>query len=228
MGRFDLTDPSDWGIRRSDMKMTLPAPTSIDIGWVRNARKGWLLLVVATIALLFMFTASPWSSPVRESIKWAGLALIVACIAGRTWCALYIGGRKTRALVTVGPYSVSRNPLYGFSIVGAFGVGAQLGSLSVALIAGASAWIVHRMVVMQEERLLLAEHRDIYLRYVAAVPRFLPRLDMWKDTEFLDVRPRAVVTTFLDACVFLAAVPLAELCSYFQQIGVVSVLLWLP
>jgi len=210
------------------MKMTLLAPTTVDIGWVRNARKGWLLLVVATVALLFMFTASPWASPVREGIQLAGLGLILVCIAGRTWCALYIGGRKTRALVTVGPYSVSRNPLYGFSILGAFGVGAQLGSLSVALIAGASAGIIHRMVVMQEERLLLSEHRDIFQRYVAGVPRFLPRLDLWKNGEFLDVRPRAVATTFLDACFFLAAIPVAALCAYCQQVGLVSVLLRLP
>ncbi|HUI96287.1 MAG TPA: isoprenylcysteine carboxylmethyltransferase family protein [Xanthobacteraceae bacterium] len=210
------------------MKMTLLAPTGVDIGWVRNPRKGWLLLVVATVALLFMFSASPWASAVRESIRWAGLGLILICIAGRTWCALYIGGRKTRALVTVGPYSVTRNPLYGFSIIGAFGVGAQLGSLSVALIAGAFAWIVHRMAVMQEERLLLSEHRDTFQRYLAAVPRFLPRLDLWKDAEFLDVRPRSVVTTFFDACFFLAAVPVAELCGYVQHLGFVSVLLRLP
>jgi protein-S-isoprenylcysteine O-methyltransferase Ste14 len=210
------------------MKMTLPAPTTVDIGWVRTARKGWLLLVIATIALLFVFTASPWSSPVREGIRWAGLGLILLCIAGRTWCALYIGGRKTRALVTVGPYSVSRNPLYAFSIAGAFGVGAQLGSLSVALMAGASAWLIHRMVVMQEERLLLSEHRDRFQRYLATVPRFLPRLGLWKDAEFLDVRPRSVVTTFLDACFFLAAIPVAALFAHFQETGLVPVLLRLP
>jgi protein-S-isoprenylcysteine O-methyltransferase Ste14 len=210
------------------MKMTLLAPTSVDISWVRTARKAWLLLVVATIALMFMFTAAPWASPVREGIRWAGLGLILVCIAGRTWCALYIGGRKTCALVTVGPYSVSRNPLYGFSILGAFGVGAQLGSFSVALIAGASAWIIHRMAVVQEERLLLSEHRDTFQRYVAAVPRFLPRPDLWKDAEFLDVRPRFVVTTFLDACFFLAAIPVAQLFAHFQATGLVPVVLRLP
>ena len=38
-------------------------------------------------------------------IEWAGIVLIVACILGRTWASLYIGGRKIDALVMDGPYS---------------------------------------------------------------------------------------------------------------------------
>ena len=53
-----------------------------------------------------------------------------------TWSSLYIAGRKGRELVTVGPYSTCRNPLYFFSIVGAAGMGAQSGSLTLGLICG--------------------------------------------------------------------------------------------
>jgi protein-S-isoprenylcysteine O-methyltransferase Ste14 len=44
--------------------------------------------------------------------------------------------RKIEELVTVGPYSVMRNPLYFFFILGGIGVGAQSGSVVVALICG--------------------------------------------------------------------------------------------
>ena len=163
-----------------------------------------------------------------DAIEWVGRGLIVICILGRTWCSLYIGGRKTSRLVMTGPYSVSRNPLYVFSIIGAVGIGAQLGAVSVALLAGVFAWIVHILVVEQEERLMLASHGETFRDYAARVPRFLPRLSGWKNVEVLEVRPRAVVTTFFDACFFLAAIPLAEVFEHFQRTGIIPVLLTLP
>ena len=65
-----------------------------------------------------------------------GLLLIAVCIVGRTWCTLYIGGHKKRQLRTHGPYSVVRNPLYVFTIIGTAGIGvnpAPLPRLSYSL-----------------------------------------------------------------------------------------------
>jgi protein-S-isoprenylcysteine O-methyltransferase Ste14 len=213
------------------MKMTSIDKTLIDpdaIASVQKIRKIVLLLAVASIGALFIFGAPQWSPRVESMIEWAGRLLIVVCILGRTWCSLYIGGRKTSRLVMTGPYSVSRNPLYVFSIIGAVGIGAQLGAVSVAVLAGIFAAIVHMLVVVKEERLMLASHGDVFRDYAARVPRFLPRMSGWKNVEFLEVPPRAVVTTFLDACVFLASVPLAETFEHFQHTGVIPVLLWLP
>src|SRR5882762_3924792 len=107
---------------RHGMKMTSIDKTSIDpdaIASVQKIRKIVLLLAVASIGALFIFGAPRWSPRVESVIEWAGRLLIVVCILGRTWCSLYIGGRKTRRLVMAGPYSVSRNPLYVFSVIGA-------------------------------------------------------------------------------------------------------------
>ncbi len=216
---------------RHSMKMTTIDKSYLDpdvIGSVQKVRRFVLLLAVASIGALFVFGAPRWSATGETAIEWAGRALIVICIVGRTWCSMYIGGRKTSLLVTTGPYSVSRNPLYVFSMIGAVGVGAQIGAVSVAVLAGIFAWIVHTLVVIQEERLLLAAHEDDFLDYAARVPRFLPRMSGWKNVELNDVRPRAVMTTFLDACILLAAIPLAEICEHFQRTGVIPVLLRLP
>ena len=216
---------------RPGMKMTSIDKSSIDpdaIASVQKIRKIVLLLAVASIGALFVFGAPRWSADVETVIEWAGRALIVVCILGRTWCSLYIGGRKTSRLVTAGPYSISRNPLYVFSVIGAVGIGAQLGAVSVAILAGIFAAIVHMLVVVQEERLMLASHGDVFRDYAARVPRFLPRMSGWKNVELVEVPPRAVVTTFLDACFFLAAVPLAETFEHFQHTGVIPVLLRLP
>ena len=100
------------------------------------ARKLGLLVTLAVFAVLFFFGDTRWSPAVHETMRWLGAGLIFVCISGRTWCSLYIGGRKNHELVTTGPYSVSRNPLYVFSIIGAIGIGAQFGAVSVAILAG--------------------------------------------------------------------------------------------
>ena len=231
VGHPRLTSLGASGMTRRSMKMTTIDKSSIDpdvMGSVQKIRKIVLLLAVASIGALFIFGGSWWSPDVEDAIELVGRLLIVICILGRTWCSLYIGGRKTSRLVTAGPYSVSRNPLYVFSIIGAAGIGAQLGAISVAILAAVFAGIVHSLVVSQEERVMLASHGDVFRDYAARVPRFLPRLSGWKNVEMLEVPPRAVVTTFFDACFFLAAIPLAEFFEQLQRSGFIPVLLRLP
>jgi protein-S-isoprenylcysteine O-methyltransferase Ste14 len=213
---------------RRSMKTTTLAPSAVDIHSVQMARKLGLLVTLATFAALFFFCGPRWSFVVHETMRWIGAGLIFVCIGGRTWCSLYIGGRKTHELVTTGPYSVSRNPLYVFSIIGALGIGAQFGAGSVVILAGVCAWLVHIIVVRQEERLLLAEHGEPYARYLAEVPRFFPRFSRWKNVEMLEVRPRTVARTFVDACLFLAAIPVAAAFDLLHSLGLLRVFLTLP
>ena len=213
---------------RRGMKPTTLAPPAVDIHSVQMARKLGLLVTLATFAALFFFCGPRWSFEVHETMRWLGGALIFVCISGRTWCSLYIGGRKTHELVTTGPYSVSRNPLYFFSIVGAVGVGAQFGAVTVAILAGVCAWLVHIIVVRQEERLLLAAHGEPYARYLAEVPRFWPRFSRWKNVDVLEVLPRTVARTFIDALFFLAAIPVAAVFDLLHHLGLVRVFLLLP
>src|SRR5690606_41067661 len=69
-------------------------------------------------ALPILFSRSGWprGSILADLLSLAGLVLILACIAGRCWASLYVGGRKNQELVTAGPYAHMRNPLYFFSI----------------------------------------------------------------------------------------------------------------
>ena len=210
------------------MRFATLAPSNVDIGAVKTNRRACLWLTVAFVCLAFMFGMSRWSDPGREAIRWIGLGLIVLCIGGRTWCALYIGGRKTRELVTAGPYSLCRNPLYLFSIVGGVGVGAQLGAVSIAVLAGFLTWAAHVPAVTHEERRLLATHGESYRDYLARVPRFLPQLFHWQDAQGLEARPRAVIKTFIDACWFLAAVPIAALTEHLQGAGAIRAFVHLP
>lgn len=202
----------------------------MNIAAVQTIRKIVLFAAVALGVFIFAVSNSrhPSDGTVHEMIEWTGIVLIVACILGRTWASLYIGGRKIDELVTIGPYSTMRNPLYFFSILGAAGAGAQIGSIVVALICGLIAYAVFSVVVLQEERLLLQHYGDAYKAYMARVPRFFPNPALWQDEPTLTIRPPRVLMTFVDALVFLLAVPVAEGFEHLQDIGVFPVLFLLP
>lgn len=202
----------------------------IDIGRVQKLRKYTLAVAIAAGLGVGLFTRSPsvTDGPIHEAIEYAGMALILACILGRGWCAAYIGGLKNRELVTLGPYSMSRNPLYFFSILGAAGVGAQFGSLTLALLAAAITYGVFAVVVHHEEELQDGLHGEDYRLYRATVPRFLPRLAAWQEPATLLVNTRAVRVTLLDSLVFLLSLPVAEGIEHLQTTGLLSVYIHLP
>lgn len=186
-------------------------------------------LIVAGLLFLIVGEAqSPNGEREHETIEWIGLVLIVIAIFGRTWCAIYLGNEARKVLVAQGPYSVCRNPHYGFTILGAVGVGAQVGSATVAIVCGALAWIVVQRVALQEEAQLLALHGEAYARYCERVPRFIPKISLWRDVEMTEVWPQTVAATFLESVIFLLAIPVAEGIEYLHDIQVLPVLVRLP
>lgn len=128
-------------------------------------------ILAAGLAVMLAWTATVRAVPYLEHpVEHLGLVCILACILGRAWCSLYIGGRKKQEIVDVGPYSISRNPLYVFSFLGAFGVGAQTGSLVVAVVFAAAAYVVFRVVVGREEAFLLQAFGSPYEAYLSRTP----------------------------------------------------------
>ena len=199
--------------------------TGVDLQRLQQKRKQVLIVGIAIGVVLLAITDSSWRiawPSVHRSIQWSGLLLILICILGRTWATLYIGGQKQRELVTKGPYSVVRNPLYLFTLFGAAGIGALSGSLVMAVVCAGFATAVFLSVVRQEEQFLLATFPREFPAYAARVPRLLPRLSAWQDADQLIVKPRLVHRTFLDASLFLMAVPLVGVKALVRDF------LWLP
>ena len=197
-----------------------------DLGRFQSLRRFWLAAGLAALALLLLFVGSAWNSaPVSEGIEYAGLFLIGLGILGRLWCTLYIGGKKAGMVVSTGPYSIMRNPLYFFSAIAALGAGAQSGSIVVALALGLLCVAAFHIVIAREERFLAEKFGAPYLAYLNAVPRFFPSPRLFQDDAVVSVIPKRVYATLLDGLVFFAAVPAFALVEHLQISGVLPVLL---
>jgi len=165
---------------------------------------------------------------VHETIEMFGVLLIFLGIVGRLWATLYIGGRKSSEVVTGGPYSITRNPLYVFSTVAAAGVGAQIGSFSgIILFAVLCAGAFH-IVILREEKFLKEALGAPYQAYLNKVPRFFPKLSLYREGDTGSFKPRLLLTTLLDGLVFLVALPAFELIDGAQQSGMLPVWFTLP
>lgn len=206
--------------------------SSIDINAVQTIRRIALgtLGIIGFVVLLF--TDSVWQntagSGMDQTIESIGLVLMAITIVGRTWCSLYIGGRKKQLIVEDGPYSICRNPLYVFSFIGAAGAGAQFGAISTAALVCAFTIVVFVVVTHKEEQFLRDKFGRVYEAYCERVPRFIPNFRLWRPVSTLEIQTSLVTRTFLDACLFLAAYPVAEAIEWLQDAHYLPVYFLLP
>jgi len=190
-------------------------------------RRKWVLLALSAATLGGLLVSEPaWrpDGPAHEVLEWLGNCLLLVCVLGRAWCTIYIGGRKKSELVQFGPYSITRNPLYLFSFIGAAGIGARSGSLTATVLLALACYAVFAIVVQREERFLSDKFGSEYDGYAGRVPRFRPRFSAWQDREVTETTPRLVLTSMLDGLLFFLAIPLIEVVETLHETGHLPVL----
>ena len=165
------------------------------LGMYQHWRRIWLAVAIALLSGILLFVGTSWQEAAHEMIEAIGVVLIGAAILGRLWCTLYIGGRKSDMVVQTGPYSIMRNPLYFFSAIGAAGVGAQSGSIIVALVFGLLCTLAFLIVIRREEGFLSGQFGADYQDYLNSVPRFFPNVRMFRDEATLSVLPQRLYVT---------------------------------
>lgn len=163
-----------------------------------------------------------------EIMRWAGYLALIAGVMGRVWCSAYIGGRKSQLVIDVGPYSMTRNPLYVFSFIGLLGVGLVSGMLSVTLAFALGFALYYRGVVAGEEIFLTGRHPDEFADYVKRVPRWCPNPRLYREAKEPMGLPRNVLITIRETSVFFLAFPLLALIGWLQDTEILPVLLRLP
>lgn len=179
-----------------------------------------LLRLGAIILLPLLILTHPYfggDGLIYELMEVVGTLLIIACVLGRFWSILYVGKHKNRGVVTDGPYSITRNPLYFFSTIGAFGVGLLFGKLTLALVLGIGVFAILYRTALKEQAYLTAEFGAAYADYATRVPMFLPDLRLFRTSDDVTVSAAAIRRNLLDAFVFLSAIPLAELSAALHE-----------
>lgn len=147
---------------------------------------GFLLLALLAVS------SGRWheQSLLVEHLLWVSGWIAVGIGAlGRIWCSTYISGFKNTLLVTEGPYSISRNPLYLFSFIAGLGVMLLTETLLFPALFAVFYLLYYRGVIRQEEAYLVQHHQVQFQQYVQQVPRFFPKLGLYHEPSSYVVSP---------------------------------------
>ena len=176
--------------------MFKPSPASTFA--LRHRRFRWRgavgALVLAPVAVMTVLSTPPlaadswWQIPIR-AMAWT---CFLSGAALRFWATLYIGGRKDDELVTSGPYSLCRNPLYVGSLLLGVAAGLFLESVALSLAMVLMLAIYQQTAVRAEENVLRARHGHEFDEYSRRVPRFWPSLDGFRTSDHVTVHMRSL------------------------------------
>lgn len=154
----------------------------------------------------------------------AGILLVGVASMGRLWCSLYIAGYKTDTLITQGPYSICRNPLYLFSLVGAVGVGLATETVLIPVVILLSFVAYYPFVIKSEEAVLLKIHGTAFSAYCQTVPRFFPRLSQMTEPDEYVVKPKVYKRHMFDALWFVWLVGFLEIIEELHALHILPTL----
>lgn len=162
--------------------------------WLERARGLVVVLVLAPFA-----TAGLLSVPLAgNSVAWqlffdvTGWMVFVAGAAFRLWATLYIGGRKGKILVTDGPYSVCRNPLYLGNLLLTLSIAFFMQSLTFALGLVIAGVVYGTVTISSEEQRLAKRLGETFVDYCRRVPRLIPRLGGYHSDPVIEVDLRCL------------------------------------
>lgn len=148
-----------------------------------------------------------------DAVAWV---LFIAGVVFRIWPTLYIGGRKRFSLVTEGPYSICRNPLYFGSFLLGLSAACFLKSpFFASLLIVVAVWYTLKTLPEEEKDLAQIIGPD-YTEYCRTVPRFFPRFSQFRSSDNVSLRVHGLHTEALRAVVWIW-IPLAgEVISFLR------------
>ena len=207
-----------------------------------NAEKNKLLFKIARsriavsrifaiiVLLLITFTAGSYKEGTLADIllETSGLFLLTVCSMGRLWALLYISGHKKIELITDGPYSMVRHPLYVFSLIGAIGIGLASENLIILAVLVIFYLLYYPLTILVEEAKLIDKFGQAYLDYIKSTPRFLPKRSLYKSPPEVVVNTDIFLKSIASGMWFIWIYIVFDFIQALQQGGFIPVLLWVP
>lgn len=181
-------------------------------------------LVAAAAFSVGLFTRSPLpdSSLIHDFNDSLGILLLGVCMLGRVYCTLQIGGRKNAELVTTGIYSVVRNPLYVFSLIGVVGIGLISNQLAVMVPVIAAFFVVYLPLIRREEDYLQQTFGESFASYVKRVPRLMPDFKLYEAPDEVTVNLKTLHGAMRDALCWLLPLIIFETIESLHELGLVK------
>jgi len=181
------------------------------------------------VFLLLVVSGNRIESAFRQGlINFVGLACVILCAFGRVWSSVYISGHKTNTLVALGPYSVTRNPLYLSSLIGVAGIGLASGSLLIVALLTLSFGLYYPIIIRREEKGMKQLHGPEFQSYLERVPRFLPKVSLYSEPDTYLVKTKELRRALLDASYFIWVYGLVQLIEKLHSAAILPVLFRIP
>jgi protein-S-isoprenylcysteine O-methyltransferase Ste14 len=174
--------------------------------------------IFAVLAFAFMLmTQSAYDGKlIGNFLAFVGLLLVAVAIVGRLWCSLYISGYKNAELITAGPYSLTRNPLYFFSLLGFVGVACATQTFTFPVLVTAAFAVGYPATINNEEDFLRCKFGEAFDLFCKRTPRFFPSFRNYREAETWQVHPGAFLRTVTDVVWF---VWLSAIIEFSQALG---------
>lgn len=183
-------------------------------------------LLAICILTMFAAGAAYWTAAhplVEKSLFATGVVLAGFGAAGRAWATSYISGHKLKRLITSGPYSICRNPLYFFSTLMGVGFGFCTETFSMPIVIGVALLVLYYFQIQREEKSLLGAFGGQYQAYLSSVPRFFPALQLYCEPEEISISPRLFKSGLFGIAFLLMLIGVLEILEGLHQSGLLPV-----
>jgi len=187
-------------------------------------RRKILTRAAGAMGLLWLCgTQSYWetrSEAISLALFFVGMMFVTIATVGRLWCALYIAGYKNRQLVTQGPFSLCRHPLYFFSMIGMVGIGCATETFTFPIVFLVLFALYYPFVIKSEERRLKQLFGTEFDEYKRRVSAFIPRFSTFVEPENCSVNPSVYRKHMFSALWFVWIVGILEVIEGVREMGV--------
>ncbi len=182
--------------------------------------------IAAVAIIIFLFTTQSIWETKNETITFImfliGMILVGIASLGRMWCSLYIAGYKDDKLVTEGPYSICRNPLYFFSMIGLLGIGCATETFTFPIVFILLFALYYPFVINSEEKRLRLLFGESFDKYRKKISTFFPSFATFSEPKNYLVKPAVYRKHIFSALWFVWLVGVLEAIEGLREIGVLS------